>query len=313
MRQETSNMRQVTRDKRHETRDKKFIFLVACFLSLVAIPASVSAATLYFKGDVLKSGNFSKLQLKILVDSVEPLNAYKLAITYPERLLRFENINDSRSIIDIWRSSKRPVTPGIIEFEGGGFDSFSGRAGEIVTVNFLVVGAGSSELKFANITAYVADGSGNLAQTNFINAPLTIHDISLLSPEDAAIIPVPEIIETADPNPPEIKFFQFEPDSNLFIFLVKDNESGFSKAMIRAKSLLSLSGWSEWKEVSSPYALTRGVWVVDFRAYDNAGNTTERRLYLWRVIIPVISFIAIVLIILAIVIHRRGKKYKMIQ
>ncbi|KKU94171.1 MAG: hypothetical protein UY26_C0003G0322 [Candidatus Jorgensenbacteria bacterium GW2011_GWA1_48_13] len=222
----------------------------------------------------------SDVEITILVSTEKPLNAADLAISFPPAKLEFLYAATGDSIIQYWKTNPKATGEGIVEFGGGTVSPFAGEDGELAKLYFRAEKEGDALLSFERSNLYYADGRGTLAETeaNSLNINITPEALLVQSlPEDNF---PPRLIRT------EISENPFD-DFNLAFFDIKDDESGLNK--IEARSLKWFR-WGEWSEIPNPVGVEKNVWAINVRASDNEGNSTEKVIYIWAVLLRKIAY-----------------------
>jgi len=248
------------------------LLFCVCLALTLPILARAASPLLYFSGPAGDVAHGSEFPVKILLDSDRALNAYSISLSYTTEYLEVVNINNGRSVIDIWQN--QPLAKdGKIELNGGSISPFQGQGGELLTVNFRAIKEGAAELSFATPAFYLADGKGTRIAPAVQNFKLSIK-------EGAA--PLVSRLGS-DKAPPEIKFLSlvqdpFNPKQKFLGFFAVDPDSGVKETAVRYRSYFF---WSGWQPAQNPTAVPVSAWAVDFTATDNGGNVAERILYDW--------------------------------
>src|SRR3990167_1339817 len=78
----------------------------------------------------------SEIEVRVLVSSDEPLNAFRVALDYPFEMLEFRRASAARSFASVWE----PGTPriergGVVRLAGGAAPPFSGEDQELITLD----------------------------------------------------------------------------------------------------------------------------------------------------------------------------------
>jgi len=244
------------------------------FLFLFGAGIALGASRVYFDrpdGDIAVG---SESEMRLLVDTDQPLNAYSVEFSYPPDSLNILGFDNSRSIIDVWQGQPLVFIGGSVTFNGGSLKPFIGNKGELLAIKFAPLREGSAAMNLSHIFVYKADGKGTKISPTFESVRFTV-----LPPRAAPRQGIP----ARDTAPPEIRFLSFVPDPfvaerKLLAFSVYDGESGIQATFTRSRSFLF---WDEWQAVNNPTSVRRDAWSVGFRVIDNQGNASERVLYDW--------------------------------
>lgn len=231
----------------------------------------------------------SEFDVKILVDSREPLNTYEFALRYSPEVLEVVRLNSANSIIDVWQTQPVVYEGGRIRWSGGSFKAFSGTAGEILRITFKTLKVGEAAIAFEKADAYIADGKGTQAASASRELRLAVRAGSPLAASPFVDASPPEIqTVTLEKDP-------FNPNQNLLSVLAKDTGSGVKEMEARYRTYLA---WSEWQPIRNPVAFPPNVWAVNVRVRDNVGNQTAQIIYQWPVFMK--NFLPIILIAAAL-------------
>lgn len=279
----------------------KYLAALLCFIPACLVPAFAHAATtVYFEAPTSSVTVGSALPVKVLIDSNEPLNAYSLDIRYPAGLLNVHGINNASSLITIWRGNPTISESGDIVVKGGSIAPFLGSGGEIIELDLVPSASGTATLSFASAAAYLANGKGTKITPQTKAVSVSIAEATGTASAAPAIFPS----EVGDITPPSLQSLSlvadpFNPHQKLLVFSVNDSGSGMKEIDIRYRSLFF---WSAWQAARNPTSLSAGVWEVDFRAIDNAGNITEQVLYDWGALWTLVGIAGAIILVIAIIV-----------
>ncbi|MEK7508099.1 MAG: cohesin domain-containing protein [Patescibacteria group bacterium] len=262
--------------------------------------ASAASPSLYFSPSAKDVRVGDSIDVKVLIDSDQPLNAYAVAFAYSSDLLELVGFDNSRSIMDVWQ--KQPaVNKGVVTLNGGSIKPFFGTDGELLTLRLSVIKEGVARLAFNESAAYLANGKGTKVIPVKRDIALAISKAPVS--DNDAIKPMPAPSEIDD-TPPAISFLSlidnpFNEGQKLLAFQISDTGSGIMTTTVRFFSLLS---WSEWSSAQNPTAIPRSAWIVKFRASDSSGNIIERTMYNWQGLLS-LPFFAIVGIVIGLLLY----------
>lgn len=266
----------------------------------------VSAATpsIYLEVPSVNIAPGSEFQVRILIDSKEPLNAYSINFGYSADFLELTGFDNSRSIIDIWQSQPVVSQNGSMKIIGGSLQPFQGQGGEVLAINFRAIAEGQVVFSFWESSVYLANGKGTKVIPQLKNLEMNIQSGG-------------EKIQAtikADSTPPEIKILSLtpdpiRPDRKILGFLVQDVGSGVKETMLRSRRWL---WWNEWQTAINPTAFINGVWSIDFRVVDNSGNASEKTLYDWkaflRYFLPFWVALFVLVLVVTLKLVKKGRK-----
>src|SRR3989344_546935 len=297
---------------------RKLLLLLSIFFSFILLSIfyflfshSVSSADnprIYFEAPVKQVAPGSEFTVKVLVDTPQPINAIDIDINYSQDTLELVSLNNSKSIIDFWQGGpQNPPAGNPINLQGGSINPFTGSGGKIITLNFRAKKEGRANLSFAKSDLYYADGKGTRAD----NEPAVSLNISIIEgvkiesfTEEAGIIEdkIPPIIETA-----KVALAPID-KSRLAVFQATDDSSGIKMTEIRFRQFLS---WSDWQTVTNPVRLPSTAWTFQIKATDNAGNASEKTVYVPQAFLNLgIPILALLTLIIAIRLRRRSGRNK---
>ncbi|MBU4256970.1 cohesin domain-containing protein [Patescibacteria group bacterium] len=208
------------------------IVLIACILSLIAVPVLAAEVSFDTKTQEIRAGQLFEVGVFINTDN-EEINAIEGKIIFPQDLLKIKKINDGNSIINFWIDPVRNCVsngvkkPNEICFSGitpGGYNDIQGL---IFSITFLAKKGGNGAIEFTGVKVLRNDGKGT-------EAPLTISNFQFLIFNPPTGGPVPQITapKTEDRNPPEEFTPQIAADPTVFngkwflVFATQDKGSG---------------------------------------------------------------------------------------
>ncbi len=298
------------------------LFMPAAFF---AVPALAYAATMvYFDAPTSSIPIGAEFTVAAMVDTDQPVNAYSIHVGFSgSGTLRYDGANNAGSLITITQDN--PVfSGGGVSFSGGSLTPFDGVGGKLMMLNFKAVGTGTVRFSFNSSYVYLANGKGTKVVPQAKGAT-----IAIIPAGPGAVSGTGDNvggtsggrgdgpgISADDKTPPAISYLSlvkdpFNDGQKLLGFSVADDGSGVKGAEMRYRSGFF---WTEWSTIRNPAPLPPGVWEVDFKTVDNAGNTTERTLYDWAAfarLAGVIAVIAVFLLGIALL-FRRGRM-KMVE
>jgi|SRR3989344_4250801 len=278
-----------------------FVVVTIMVLPLDNIYAASGSPEIYFKTTSESFAPGSEFTVGVFINSEKPVNAFRLEIGFSPQTLEFLNYNTNFSIIEFWRQDPEILSDGIIKIEGGLAKTFSGRAGEIIKLNFKAKTEGSAQWSFRQAEIYYADGFGTLAEVK--STPLIfpiLKESVLVSLPDDKISPVILNLEIAK-SPVD--------DSRLAVFNAVDKESGLKTTYLRFRKWLF---WSDWEKATNPVRLTAGIWSFQLKAVDNEGNASLRTVYLndeifQKVLYLILIFVAVIIFYYFFQLRRKRK------
>jgi len=166
--------------------------LLVGFLFLASLQVTYAASLSLSPGTgVYTSG--STFTANVLVNSQgKPINAAEGTLSFNSRELTVVSVNRASSIFNLWVTEPTfSNSAGTISFSGGSPSGYTGSGGNIMSVTFRSVGAGSSRVSFSDGSVLANDGRGTNVLTAMNGGNFTI--------QAASAAPEPEIIEYIAP------------------------------------------------------------------------------------------------------------------
>lgn len=154
------------------------IFVIFLFSFLLVSCISANAATLYTsptsgKYDIGKSFAVSVF---VAPKNGEVINAVSGSIKFPKDKIEILSISKSSSIINFWVQD--PIFSnlnGSIDFEGVVLNpGFSGKNGNIITINFKTKNSGLAKISFSSGAVLANDGNGTNILSGFDSSEITV-------------------------------------------------------------------------------------------------------------------------------------------
>ena len=266
------------------------IFSIFYFLFSVFYAKAIYSE-LYFEdpGDSLVVGQ--EFEVKLMLSTDQPLNAYAIKFLYPKNVIELVGFNNSNSIIDIWQTQPQVSQNGDVLLKGGSTKPHISGSGLIITAKFKALSQGSGEIIFGDSNVYLANGKGTEVTPGVKNLTLNIAERSggVALKESGVDDDLPPNIEALSviKNP-------INSDQKLLSFIVKDDSSGIEEVYYRTMRWL---WWSKSQPALNPTAFSSNVWSVDFEVIDNQGNVSRKTIYDWPVFLKRVFPVAIFLLI----------------
>lgn len=281
----------------------KNLFLIFIIIgSFFFVSWHVNAKTIFYFDGIQPDTKSLEFIVYIRVDSDKPLNAYDLIIQYPSEIIKFKQFDTNNSLINIWKKIEVNNQNEII-LQGGSIQPFVGENGQLVALIFEALKPGQDNFVFKKAAAYLADGKGTMAdEIEIKNIPLYISQIKLEGDNQensGLVVKQGPVIVKEDKIQPEILLFRiadnpFNNKERFLIFETKDN-SGMVKDFARVKKWFK---WSDWYEITNPFGFSKNIWAIQFLVVDNFGNSNQKTVYFYRVLL--VKLIVIIIAILMI-------------
>lgn len=252
------------------TKIQKFkIILVACALSLVAIP--VFAAELFFEQEK-NFGLKDQFKIGVFIETEELINAVEGKINFPDGLLGLKSVDDGNSIINLWLERPAANGAGEIIFSGIIPGGYKGDKGLIFSATFLVKKEGNGTFDIHNARVLQNDGKGTEAKLQTFSSKFIVS-------KKSTEVPMP-VSEIEDIDLPESFRPEISKDETLFsgkwfvVFTTQDKSSGIDYYEIKESRQKNLRVLNKWASAESPYVLADQelrsfIWI---KAVDKAGN-----------------------------------------
>lgn len=185
-------------------RDVRHIFLAVCIV--FALPSLADAATLRVNPNtgVYQVGGTFSVSVLLNTDG-KAVNAADGVLTFNPRELQAVSVSRTSSIFNLW--TEEPAfsnAAGTVTFGGGSPSGYKGAAGNIVTVTFRPLGAGTPKVNFRSGSALAADGMGTNVLTGMTGGTYTV-SAPTENPEPEYITPpntptAPKVTSSSHPD-----------------------------------------------------------------------------------------------------------------
>ncbi|RME60678.1 hypothetical protein D6779_01745 [Candidatus Parcubacteria bacterium] len=254
----------------------------------LAVASGVSAATgraqVTLSAPKVEVMQGDLVEVQVQLSAPRAVNAYEVELRYPPSLLRVEEIDNSKSIVDVWQSMPVVHQVGSISFRGGSLHPFQGNGGKLFAVRFRTLMGGKAVLQVRRARVYLANGKGTREDASRGELALTLGKASTTPAAPPVAEQRPLLVDTA---PPQVQYIAlvrdvFNPSRKLLSFYVRDDGSGIKKTFVREKKWLF---WDQWREAYNPTPIPSDVWAVSFRTIDNRGNEAAVVLYNWSALL----------------------------
>lgn len=159
------------------------------------------AASLYVSPSAGTYTDSKTFSVNVLVESADQaMNAVSGNISYPSNILQVRSLSVANSIIKLWvKEPSYANSTGRINFEGLVLNpGYTGNAGNIVTIEFQVIGEGSAPVQFISGSILANDGEGTDILTSFKNG---LYQISKAAAPQEVTPPVQTRPTTPPPKP----------------------------------------------------------------------------------------------------------------
>lgn len=183
----------------------KFYKTLALIFILIAffIPAAVSAAVLYVTSEKTGFNVGDKFTANVRIDGEGMgINAAQATVQYSNDVLEVVNTEKTGSIFEFWlREPEFSNDTGRLVFVGGATSGFSGKALQVLKINFRVKGGGSANITLTDAAVTASDGSG----TNVLSTLRGIQITAASKTEEPAAAPIPPPQQITRPAVPSAK------------------------------------------------------------------------------------------------------------
>ena len=226
------------------------IFLVACCLSLVAIP--VFAAELYFGTHTKEAGVSQYIEAGVFLNTEgESINAVEGSVSFPSLLLLPKEIWNGNSIVSLWVEEPFLEREGALRFSGVIPGGYEGNKGHLFSVIFQAQEEGKAVLDVLSARTLLNDGEGSESSLRVSPMELTI----------GSELKGPEVLFPYDPDAPESFIPQISQDPNLLegrwflVFATQDKASGIDHYEVRETRPGISALFPKWQVTESPHVL----------------------------------------------------------
>lgn len=241
------------------------IIFVLFFLSA----QTTFAATLLFSSSVPDGhvGLHQMFKVSVQLDPAgESINSLEANIFYPHDLLKLSGIEDGSSFLSMWLERAHEEN-GTINLSGIAPRGFNGNItdldysklspGDVVTLIFDPIKAGTAVIGATSSTALLNDGLGT-------KAPLTYGSATILIGDYLNAVTIPN----TDVTPPDFLYAEIHYDATLggqyLFFMASDKGSGIDHYEINENGV--------WQTIQSSYLIKQNGGVYYVKAIDRAGN-----------------------------------------
>ena len=145
-------------------KNKKSLAGIILFLSFfafgsIAFSQNSTTSKIYFKGPTGDLAPGSEFTVGVLLDTMDPINAFDLEISYPKDKLEFLSFDNTASIVNIWQPAPVLLPNGNLGLTGGIIKAWSDKAGLLIKISFRALNSGSPKLSFAKNNLYIPGGA----------------------------------------------------------------------------------------------------------------------------------------------------------
>lgn len=281
---------------------RHFFFAPSIFqlLSSSFFFALLLSSMFYFLTSAITAAEGSRVDLKregmfgvrVLLESREPVNAYDIVLLYDQNLVAVDGVDLGGSIMTV-QPMPIKAEQGKIIIKGGSTVPFAGEQGVIASIRFRPLTEGSFSVVVDTADIYKADGQGTkqLAERTMLPLSVTrgsIESYARVSGDIRDTVPPVIVAAVIEENP-------LQYGEQMVIFAATDEGSGIARYEARDRSWFN---WSDWREVSLPYPIDKGVWSVQLKALDYAGNDALATVYELRGALKKFGGLFVLLIIL---------------
>ncbi len=251
-------------------------YIVGCFVLILLSPILVFAKTdAYFesKKSTVSAGEMFEVSVFLDVHD-EPVNTLETEIVFDPNILSLQEIIDGGSGVTFWVEPPGLIAPGRVRFSGVTPGGITQSKQFLLTLRFLTLSSGATQLQLESFLALKNDGLGTSVFVN--STPLT-----LLIEENVSGNSLGSVDRVyVDTVPPEEFSLTVFSDPSLFsgdwalIWTTNDKGSGIKEYQMREGYL------GRWQKVESPYRLENQSLQkkIFLRAIDRQGN---ERLAVW--------------------------------
>lgn len=247
-------------------------FLLILFF-IISLPVYAQTETLYIDID-LSTNNValkSELEVKLLVVSHEPINAFDIVLEYPQEYFDFIRGSSANSIVSVWQSLPPKAREGNIRLTGGMIKSFLGK-GEIITLIFQAKKPGDVAFVIKKTDFALADGKGTVISAPEVNQIISIEE-ALEQVESKFISSAPRISEIA---------IMQDPLEKKTIAMVKTEDDGaVEEIYVRSRKWIL---WGDWQKTQLLATVPKDAWAIQASVISWDGSQSDAIIYRWNVV-----------------------------
>lgn len=256
---------------------KKIIWLSAVVLlfsvSLV-LPARAQGASLYLSPS---SGTYtvgSTFSVRVMVNSGgAAINAAEGALTFNSNELEVLKVSKSNSVFNLWVAEPSfSNSAGTVSFTGGTTDSFTGTAGNIITITFKAHLISTSKVSFSTGSVLADDYKGTNVLTNLSSGVYTVKPAEITPPAEE-YIPLkgtPAAPVVSSPTHPDSEKWH-ENSSPKFTWEVPSDITGVRLLVDRLSAVVPTVFYSKPITERQLEDLEDGVWYFHVQLRNQAG------------------------------------------
>lgn len=135
----------------------KFIIVILIFFSFVSFSEAATLSISPASNNLQVGHNFN---VKVIVNSSNPINAVSASITFPANLVEIQSVSKAGSILDFWISEPNFSKNGVLNFEAVTLGGFGGGTGTVLNVTLKAIGVGTGKIIFNSGQILANDGQG---------------------------------------------------------------------------------------------------------------------------------------------------------
>lgn len=246
------------------------ISIVFLFVFSLSVYAQAEAVSIDINLSANNVAPESEVEVRLLVASRSPVNAFDLILEYPQEYFEFVRASTANSVVSVWQSLPLKARDGSVRLTGGMIEPFLGE-GEIITLIFRAKKSGDAALVMKKTDFALADGKGTS-----ISAPEARHLVSIAESNERA---EPEFAPSA-PRISEIAITQ-DPLEKATVAVVKTEDDGaVEEVYVRSKEWIL---WSDWQKAQLLAAVPKGAWAIQAAIISWDGNESSAIIYRWKV------------------------------
>src|SRR3989338_6510326 len=203
----------------------------------------------------------SEIEVRVLVSSDAPLNAFRVALDYPFEMLEFRRASAARSFASVWE----PGTPriergGVVRLAGGAAPPFSGEDQELITLVFGAKAEGTGAFLVRSAEFYLADGKGTKSEGTG-----GWREVAVRAGAPGGRVPT----GGEEPRIANVSITRDPLTGTTLVFAQPEDVGAVGEMRMRTRSWVT---WGAWRPAVLPEAVPSGAWAIQLKAIGNEGG-----------------------------------------
>jgi len=210
----------------------------------------------------------SEIEVRVLVSSDAPLNAFRVALDYPFEMLEFRRASAARSFASVWE----PGTPriergGVVRLAGGAAPPFSGEDQELITLVFGAKAEGTGAFLVRSAEFYLADGKGTKSEGTG-----GWREVAVRAGAPGGRVPT----GGEEPRIANVSITRDPLTGTTLVFAQPEDVGAVGEMRMRTRSWVT---WGAWRPAVLPEAVPSGAWAIQLKAIGYEGGEAVVTVY----------------------------------